>query len=422
MKTWIDVTDFLNWRGNLTGIQRVQYNIAKLYISSGEDVGFFVYDESQRRFTDVEFDPELVSKNGLIGSGVAEEARQGKALHPALQLIKRVAPAGAKKIARQAMNRYAASDKKVESEKGVPFAQDDAVLVLGGIWYGDYADMMALYKNKIGFTFLHIIYDMVPVLFPGYVVEDLPRNFAEYKRKVFSIADGVFAISESSLRDAEVFMNKEKITFPATTVIRIGDEIIGAEREVPVRELEGTEYILAVSTVEMRKNHIALYYALKEAEARGVALPKIVIAGRPGWHTADARYVISRDTTAQEGMVLLDSVNDAQLTWLYKHCLFTVFPSFYEGWGMPVAESLAYGKLCLSSNISSMPEIAGDLIDYFSPYDTGALLDLMLRYLDPKLRIARENGLLQNYKSTKWGETFESIKKFATTVHESATK
>jgi glycosyltransferase involved in cell wall biosynthesis len=102
-------------------------------------------------------------------------------------------------------------------------------------------------------------------------------------------------------------------------------------------------------------------------------------------------------------------MSDAQLDWLYTHCMFTVYPSVYEGWGLPVAESLAYGKLCISSNTSSMPEIAGDLIEYFSPYDPAACLALLEKYLDPEVRQHKEAEIKKNYAPRSWDATFQQI-------------
>src|SRR5215469_204319 len=62
---WIDVTDFLRWKGALTGFQHIQYNIAKQYIVAGRDVKFFVYDQALRAFAEVPFDPDEIAKNGI---------------------------------------------------------------------------------------------------------------------------------------------------------------------------------------------------------------------------------------------------------------------------------------------------------------------------------------------------------------------
>src|SRR5262249_57204973 len=66
-------------------------------------------------------------------------------------------------------------------------------------------------------------------------------------------------------------------------------------------------------------------------------------------------------------IVLLHGLSDAEVQQAYRRCLFTVFPSFCEGWGLPVAESLAHGKFCVASNRTSIPEVGGGLVDYFDP-------------------------------------------------------
>ena len=67
----------------------------------------------------------------------------------------------------------------------------------------------------------------------------------------------------------------------------------------------------------------------------------------------------------------IPAASDAELAALYRGCLFTVFPSFYEGWGLPVSESLSFGKPCIVSNATSLPEAGGSLARYFDP-DNGA--------------------------------------------------
>ena len=65
--------------------------------------------------------------------------------------------------------------------------------------------------------------------------------------------------------------------------------------------------------------------------------------------------------------VLVRDPSDAELLSLYDGCQFTLFPSLFEGWGLPVTESLARGRPCVSSNRASLPEAGGDLASYFDP-------------------------------------------------------
>ena len=408
MSLWIDLTDFLQWKGNLTGIQRIQYNISKHYIEAKKDVKFFVYQEPNRSFVEVPFVPEEIVKLGIVDA--VSKADEGTPLYT--KQLARIA----RKIRSLTSQRLPESTEV--TEVSAPFIQGDTILVMGGIWVGTFIDDLLTCKTRQGLIFAHFAFDMIPTLFPGYVVDWLPKAFGDYQEKVFGAAEGILAISESTKKDVELFISDRAITnSPRLTTVRIGETIDGVAESKPSRpsslpELNSRDFILSVSTFEVRKNHAALFYALKEARRRGIQLPKIVIVGREGWQTNDIRYVMRHDPEASEGIEVLHGVDDKELVWLYENCRFTVFPSFYEGWGMPIAESLAYGKMCLASNTSSMPEIAGDLIEYFSPFNTGELLETILKYLDEGTLAAKERQIKESFTATTWKQMYEQIESF----------
>lgn len=417
MKIWIDLTDFLNWRGNLTGIQRIQFNISKLYIESGKDVHFFVYREQCRDFKEVIFNPEDVVRAGIVvyggenGNKKSQVIRQGvvgftqKAIP--LSISKRIKSMGLQ------------TRSVVSLNTNCIFSSTDSILIMGGIWAGNYIDDLEILKQKHKFKLIHFAFDMIPSFFPGYVVDWLPDAFNHYFKKVYSMSEGIVAISESTANDARRFMKLHGVNNdPKIKVVRIGEgmDTDNGVKEKSLFNITGKDFILSVSTVEGRKNHVAFFYLIKEAKQRDVKLPKIIIVGRDGWLTDDIRYMMKNDIDAREKIILLNNVDDNELNWLYKNCLFTVFPSFYEGWGMPVAESLAYGKLCLSSNTSSMPEIAGDLIDYFSPYDTGAMLNCIQKYLKPDELKKKVKKISAEYHRTSWVDMYLCIDEFIETI------
>jgi glycosyltransferase involved in cell wall biosynthesis len=128
------------------------------------------------------------------------------------------------------------------------------------------------------------------------------------------------------------------------------------------------------------------------------------------------QYLIETDPVMQDKIILLDGIDDIALDWLYKNCRYTVYPTMYEGWGLPVAESLVYGKLCIASESSSVPEIAGDLISYASPYDTAAWLELMTKFtIEENTLIKMEEDIKRHYKPTPWSYTYKQVAK---AVHE----
>jgi glycosyltransferase involved in cell wall biosynthesis len=410
-RVWIDVTDFLKWHGVFTGFQHIQYNIAKQYLAAGKDVAFFVYDEGAHAFREVPFDPDEVSKGGIRRE--ADDTTTASSLHRrALSAIKRRTPARVKRLAKRVLAKPEGTghDTAVHVVTSSPFGPNDVVVVLGGIWHGSFAADMAREKEKRSFKFVHIVHDMIPDRVPAFVVEDLPGVFRAYKKIIFSIADGLIINSDSSKRDALLFMKEHNITPPPIHRFRIADEK-HASKATP-RKGAPKEFMLCVGTIEVRKNPMLLYYAYKQGLREGKKLPPLLMVGRNGWLTDDFLYMITHDPETKDRILVQSDVTNEELAWLFKNCLFTIWPSFYEGWGMPVAESLSYGKVCLSSDASSMPEIAPGLLDFFSPYDSKQCLDLMVTYLDKKTREAKEQQIREKYKVTTWNNMYESISHF----------
>src|SRR5262249_54844124 len=97
------------------------------------------------------------------------------------------------------------------------------------------------------------------------------------------------------------------------------------------------------------------------------AVPTLVFAGRVGWQVSDLMEQLHNSKFLNGKILHIESPTDEELEALYDGCLFTVFPSFYEGWGLPVTESLAFGRPCIVSNATSLPEVGGSLARYIDP-------------------------------------------------------
>jgi glycosyltransferase involved in cell wall biosynthesis len=137
-------------------------------------------------------------------------------------------------------------------------------------------------------------------------------------------------------------------------------------------------------------------------------LPKIVIVGRHGWNTDINIEMMKNDPILGEMFVFLFNASDNELSWLYDNCLYTVFPSFYEGWGIPVAESLYHGVPAISANVTSLMEIGEGIVEHFSPASTDECLDLMIKFTDPKYLQAAQRKAAQ-YEPVTWDDTYKQI-------------
>ncbi len=299
-----------------------------------------------------------------------------------------------------------------EHHESIRFARGDLVLVLGGNWGREgYLNRLGReLRRSDGIAFGHVIYDLIPAMSPGYFPQSLVDVFETYMDVVLSDATFCLAISEHSRSDALAYADRLGVPAPPIKTFRLGDEL----GTVSPRRPDGLEhdepFIFCPGTIEVRKNHQLLYHVYRLAAERGLELPRLVIGGKRGWLAADVFHLLHHDPVVRDQISVLTSCRDSEFEWLYRNALFMVYPSAYEGWGLPVAESLNHEKLCLTSNASSLPEVGGDLVDYFSPDDSAQLLELIVRYSsDHDLLAKREAEVRANYRPASWDDAFNQV-------------
>ncbi len=141
-----------------------------------------------------------------------------------------------------------------------------------------------------------------------------------------------------------------------------------------VREKYGladTRYILSVGTLQPRKNYSRVIQALARVRGTGADL-HFAIAGGAGWLEAEMQRTIAR-TGLERFVHLLGFVEDGDLPALYGGARALLMPSLYEGFGLPVLEAMACGTPVITSDVSSLPEVAGEAALLVDPYDVAAL-------------------------------------------------
>jgi glycosyltransferase involved in cell wall biosynthesis len=171
-------------------------------------------------------------------------------------------------------------------------------------------------------------------------------------------------------------------------------------------------YALFVSTIEARKNHLLLFRIwqrlLEELPAERV--PILVFAGRVGWLVGDLMRQIANTGHLNGKLMVLENTADAEIAALYQGCLFTLYPSFHEGWGLPVTESLAFGKPCLIADRTSLPEAGGGLVRAFDPdnlHDAHAAIRQVI--LDPDDLARWEERVRREFRPTPWSASAGTV-------------
>lgn len=295
-----------------------------------------------------------------------------------------------------------------------PFAAGDVLLSLGASWpIAGHAEAVAALRSR-GVRVLRMVYDLIPTLKPQWVEEPTTRQVTGWVRNVLTESDHVLTISEFSRSEIERYCGESRFPIPPLTVVRLGDEFAAAAAEPPPlpRFVPGRPFFVCVSTLDVRKNHRLLYDTWQLlADRDPERCPDLVCLGVPHVFVSDLVREIRQDRDVNGRIHLLHGVEDAELAWYYRHCAATIYPSRYEGWGLPVAESLGQGRLCLASNATSIPEISPDLPEFFHPLDALGLAALVERTLrDPEWVRTREAEIRRRFVPTSWSHTAGQVR------------
>jgi glycosyltransferase involved in cell wall biosynthesis len=290
----------------------------------------------------------------------------------------------------------------------------DILVSLGAPWgVPHYAKHIAEAKRRYGIKHAILIHDLIPIEYESFVEQQHVVQFRNWLQDVLTVSDVVLTISEYS-RDVLVRL-AEAVgwSLPRVEVIKPGSGLSDGliERSQTTTRFP-PRYVLYVSTIEIRKNHQLLVNVWRRLlKQYGVDLvPTLLFVGKVGWLIDELLADLAASNYLDGKIMLVSDLSDAELCECYRSCLFTVFSSLCEGWGLPIAESLAQGKFCVASNRTSIPEVGGDLIDYFDPKnedDAYAKIERLL--LDSVYLTEREAQLRTEYRPRTWTDCLHAL-------------
>ena len=303
------------------------------------------------------------------------------------------------------------------ADPGALFSRGDVLISVGLDWdYPFYKHFYTLRKHT-GVKVVSCCYDLIPVLYPQYCVNDVAGLFTSYFLEVADGSDLILCISKQSEKDLNEMLHRTGGARPPTHVFPLGDNVPSATAEEvspAVKAICQEPFILFVSTIERRKNHEVLYraYHLLCSQGQRAALPKLLFVGMQGWGVSELMKDIELDPLTHGLIVRLNHVNDAELRALYEAARFCVFPSLYQGWGLPVGEALSLGKAIICSDRGSLPEVGGAAVIYVNPWDPKAWADEIYRMAtDSDFRSNLEAKVRKGYQPRKWSDAAISVKK-----------
>ncbi len=373
MTIHVDLTDVAAHAGvcgSLTGIQRVQLEYAHALARRGDCRASIFYNlhganiDLERLFGDSRSTgAEAIFMQMRRLFGLAPDRG------PARRTLERIRAGGALRLrAGGAVLRGAVLAPRRRLEPS------DCLYVGGAFWAHPRSVRTYERAAREGGDVVVLFHDILPIAVPDLA----DGNCRPLYERMLRLRARALTVSQHS--QAEIERARRALGAPAdlppATVVPLAHEFSAAPRNFVaagppsgrIAALErGRPFALCVGTVEARKNQAPLIRLWERlAREMGPAWPRLILAGRQGWRAQELVDGLRR-TDPSAPYAWIEGPTDQELAWLYSRAAFTVFPSLAEGWGLPIGESLWFGKPCVASNAASMPEVGGPLCSYADP-------------------------------------------------------
>lgn len=394
-----DVLDYFNGARTPTGIQRVQIGIVNRAIAEappeGLQLSFAAFDPAELNWHPVD-GAAFATLCALSASGSDTEDPDWTEARDTLR-------------------------EKVAKAPPIAFAPGALLVNLGNSFgFAEYFRALRAVQERDGVRYVPFVHDCVPLIVPEHCLQSMVQDYARWFSALGLHAHGLLCNSENTLRDVTEQMSRLQpgFTLPGHVVRLDADprSVAALSGDVSMPALRvlrpGERFALFVSTIESRKNHLLVFSAwLQLLRRHGPSrVPRLVCVGKAGWHAEAALNLLQNAPELQRHVVLLSRISDLELDALYERCAFTVYNSHYEGWGLPITEALAHGKVVVTPRHSALTEAGGEAALYFTPQNMPELEALLERVMfDDAFRAEREAVVLDKGRPRSWSAVKDQV-------------
>ena len=229
-----------------------------------------------------------------------------------------------------------------------------------------------------------LFYDAIAVKFPEHSPSKTIRRFPGYLMNLLDF-DGIAAISEASREDLLAYWKEAGVSsHPPVVTIPVGTDLESCpvERDHS-KKVEEPPIVLMVATIESRKNHLNLLKGAERLWKIGVRFQLRLVGASNPETAGEAIRLIDKAEREGKPVTWLGHVSEDELIEEYQKCTFSIYPSFYEGFGLPVLESLRYGKPAICTDRGALKEAAcGGGCWVLQATDAGAIADGIRRLIE----------------------------------------
>ncbi|MEH2389317.1 MAG: glycosyltransferase family 1 protein [Nostoc sp.] len=254
------------------------------------------------------------------------------------------------------------------------------------------------------------IYDLTFIKYPNYI-DSVVKRYAERVKQCLQWTDIVLTISESSRKDIIEYLDVDpKKVYVTPLASRYSPNYLSDKKNIAALEKQvnydfSKPYLLFVSTIEPRKNINAIIYAFNLLKKKYKIEHQLILIGKKGWNY-DPIFAEIESSPWKSQIHHLDYLSDELVALFYSKADVFVYPSHYEGFGLPVLEAMTLGAPVVTSNTSSIPEVSGDAAILIDPNDPVQLAEAILKVIsDSQLRQELINKGKARAKLFSWERT-----------------
>jgi glycosyltransferase involved in cell wall biosynthesis len=266
--------------------------------------------------------------------------------------------------------------------------------------------------RSAGARFVPLIHDLIPLTHPEYSRSRQVAHHAARVATTAALADGIIVNSAFTASTLLPRMARHGRTAPPLAIAPLGVDI---PHRPPVL-LPTEPYFICLGTIEPRKNHLLLLHVWREMATRARALPgsapppRLLVLGRRGWENENVIDLLERCELLRGVVQELGTPPDAEVAGLIAQATALLFPSFVEGYGLPVAEALSLGTPVICSDTAPLREVGGTVPDFLDPLDGPAWLRRIEAYAAPDSPLrAAQCARLRHWVRPQWSEHFDQV-------------
>lgn len=292
-------------------------------------------------------------------------------------------------------------------------------------------DMDTVWKTRVRRSYLYpllkakgvkiipFVQDIIGVTHPQFCPSDDVLNFLDFVGAVAEYGDEIIVTSHATKGAVEELCGRLQTPCPPIEIVPLGGDFKRTSKKLSRRTInqgisadiskiaESGPYLLMVGTIDPRKNHKLL---LDAYEGGLKELPmNLVIAGHKGWNVDDFLERMERHEDFGKGIWHVNGASDEEIDYLYQHCYALAFPSYIEGYGLPIIESMVRGVPVIAADTPINMEVGGEYALYFGQDKPEELVNTVAELISKPETYGALKEKLKNFIPPTWEETAKGI-------------